>query len=59
MLLYFSGGSPIVEVTLPEPHVMLSWFVDVKPKTGKTSKRMTEIMRLRAESRTKERGKKK
>lgn len=50
MILYFSGGSPIVEVTLPEPHVMLSYYVDVKPKTGKTSKRMAEIMRLRAEA---------
>lgn len=45
MIVFFSGGSPIVETTLPDPAVMLSYFVDVK--SGKPASRMRQIMAIR------------
>lgn len=45
MRIYLSGGSPIAEVTLKNPDIMLSKFVDA-PK-GKPNARMRTILEIR------------
>jgi hypothetical protein len=48
--LFLSGGSPIPEVTMDKPDIMLSYFVDVG-KRGLPNARMRAIMRIRTCSR--------
>lgn len=53
MKVFFSGGSPIVETSLDDPWIMLSYFVNVSRKTGKIDKRMSNILDIRKKERSK------
>lgn len=45
MRLYLSGGSPIPEVTLNKPDIMLSYYADVK--NNKPNARFRILLRIR------------
>lgn len=45
MILYFSGGSPIVETSLKKPNIMPSAAVDVKD--GKPGTRLRKLIKAR------------
>lgn len=45
MRLYLSGGSPIPEVTMKKPDIMLSYYADAK--NGKPNARMRILLKIR------------
>lgn len=49
--LYFSGGSAIAETGIPDPSIMLSFYVTVK--NGKPDKRLRRILSIRKKTRKK------
>lgn len=51
MILFFSGGSAIAETGIPDPSIMLSWYVTVKK--GKADKRLRRILDIRKKARKK------
>lgn len=51
MRIYMAGGSPIVETTLKNPSVLLTFLTDVKD--GKPNSRMEILLGIRAESKAK------
>lgn len=43
MIVFFSGGSPIPEVNLDHPTIMLSYYVNVG-ETGRPDRRLRKAM---------------
>ncbi len=50
MIVYFSGGSAIAETGVPDPAIMLSYYVTVKK--GKPDKRLRRILTIRKLAKT-------
>lgn len=45
MIIFHSGGSPIVETTVKTPNLMLSFAVDVKERDNKPNSRLRLILK--------------
>jgi hypothetical protein len=59
MILYFSGGSAIVETSQKNPAIMLSYFVNVNLANNKPDSRLRKAIAIRSAKKCKSKPSKK